>query len=537
MKYPRMRLALLPFAIIASLILLQIVHRKDNVEFAIGERKFSIEKAPKFFLEGLNAKTRIGLVNLEENQVRKYGIKGNFTVVNFERVSENNNITWKDLFPDSVDEELVHGSQPTCPKFPLPDFSTIDELDLVIAQLPCGNRDVLRLQVHLVTANLAVEKGRRNERGDLKMIFTSLCEPMIEIFRCDDLVKKERKWWMYTVDTMRLEEKIRLPVGSCELVVPLRDEGNIKGFDLTKLKPLPHHSNQREAYVTVIAASSDKYVCGAIALAHSIRKTGTTRDLVLLHDKFPSRAQLDALQTAGWALRQIENLRNPKSPPGHYYEYTYSKLRIFQVTDYDKIVFIDADVIVLRNLDILFNFPSISVRGNHAELFNSGIMVVEPSNCTFENMMNFINIIEPYDGSDQGFLNEFFFWWHRLPARIDFMKMTVSNTTKEKLMLDSLYTADPAQLYAIHYLGIKPWLCYRDYDCNWDVEWTRKFANDEGHWRWWRVYDEIDKNLKAVCKLSTEQKNNLEMWRSEAKKKGYGDAHWKLNISDPRRNG
>lgn len=53
-----------------------------------------------------------------------------------------------------------------------------------------------------------------------------------------------------------------------------------------------------------------------------------------------------------------------------------------------------------------------------------------------------------------------------------------------------LFAAEPQELYVIHYLGIKPWLCYRDYDCNWNFE--RQFASDDAHAQWFKVRDNLD---------------------------------------------
>jgi xylan alpha-glucuronosyltransferase len=122
---------------------------------------------------------------------------------------------------------------PTCPTIPMPDFSVYNEVDLVVAQLLCRrpeagwNRDMILLQVHLVAASLTVNNVRRNENGAVMIVFTSRCEPMKDIFRCDDLKKKDGTWWMYEVDALRMEEKMRSSPGTCELIMPLRDEGNI----------------------------------------------------------------------------------------------------------------------------------------------------------------------------------------------------------------------------------------------------------------------------------------------------------------------
>lgn len=183
-------------------------------------------------------------------------------------------------------------------------------------------------------------------------------------------------------------------------------------YDLSKIMSSTK-TPKREAYATVLH-SSEGYVCGAITLAQSLLQTGTKRDLILLIDSSISTTKRDALAAAGWTIRLIKRIRNPLAEKNTYNEYNYSKFRLWQLTDYDKIIFIDADIIVLRNLDLLFHFPQMSATGNDVSIFNSGIMVIEPSNCTFRVLMKNIKDIVSYNGGDQGFLNEIFVWWHRL---------------------------------------------------------------------------------------------------------------------------
>jgi xylan alpha-glucuronosyltransferase len=186
------------------------------------------EKLPAGFLHFMNYNVKIGLVNMEEEELRDWGINGQVTTIKFERVSTK--FEWKDLFPEWIDEEEdSEGS--TCPEVPMPDVTLYDEVDVVVARLPCKmpeegwNRDVFRLQVHMVSAKIAARRGRMNQNGTVKVIFISKCEPMMDIFRCDDLVHSEGEWWMYEANVAKLEEKLRLPLGSCSLALPLWDEG------------------------------------------------------------------------------------------------------------------------------------------------------------------------------------------------------------------------------------------------------------------------------------------------------------------------
>jgi alpha-N-acetylglucosamine transferase len=66
--------------------------------------------------------------------------------------------------------------------------------------------------------------------------------------------------------------------------------------------------------------------------------------------------------------------------PGSYNEWNYSKLRLWQqLTDYRRVVFVDADQLVLRSIDFLFDAPEVSATANCRTLFNSGVMVLDVS--------------------------------------------------------------------------------------------------------------------------------------------------------------
>ena len=208
---------------------------------------------------------------------------------------------------------------------------------------------------------------------------------------------------------------------------------------------------------------------------------------------------------------------------------------MWQLTDYDKIIFIDADLLILRNIDFLFTMPEISATGNNGTLFNSGVMVVEPSNCTFRLIMDHINEIESYNGGDQGYLNEIFTRWHRIPKHMNFLKhFWIGDEEEKKEQKTRLFGADPPVLYVLHYLGDKPWMCFRDYDCNWNVDILQEFASDVAHERWWKVHDTMPDHLQRFCLLETRQKAGLEWDRRQAEKGNYTDGHWRRKITDPR---
>lgn len=95
-------------------------------------------------------------------------------------------------------------------------------------------------------------------------------------------------------------------------------------------------NERREAYVSMVHTDAS-YVCGAIVLAHSLRLSGTTRDLVMLVDASIPLEKRQALEEAGWQVRLIERIRNPHAEKDRYNEWNYSKFRLWQLTQYDKV--------------------------------------------------------------------------------------------------------------------------------------------------------------------------------------------------------
>lgn len=190
-----------------------------------------------------------------------------------------------------------------------------------------------------------------------------------------------------------------------------------------------HYHKPKQAYVTILH-SSEAYVCGAIALAQSLLQTNTSKDLILLADNSISPNSIQALKDAGWYVMRIDRIRSPFSEKGSYNEWNYSKLRIWQLTMYDKIVFIDADLLVLKNIDQFFALPQLSAAANNKMRFNSGVMIVEPSACLFEELMEKSFELKSYNGGDQGFLNEVFTWWHRLPSRVNYLKIFLKENSE-----------------------------------------------------------------------------------------------------------
>ena len=78
-------------------------------------------------------------------------------------------------------------------------------------------------------------------------------------------------------------------------------------------------------------------------------------------------------------------------------------------------VYLDADTLVMRNMDSLFGLPfldgvSLAAVPDMAvpDNFNSGMMILTPSPLTYQSMLDTYNTTPSYNRGDQGFLNHFF---------------------------------------------------------------------------------------------------------------------------------
>lgn len=202
------------------------------------------------------------------------------------------------------------------------------------------------------------------------------------------------------------------------------------------------------AFVTLVTNAD--YAMGATALARSILMTKTVAEIVILHTGAVGQDTLRPLQDLGCRLILVEHLplsddfnerharknlhgaapfTKGRKPDFHTPLDNFCKLRLWKLTEYDKIVFIDADALVLRNVDKLFDYPEFSAAPNVYESLadfhrlNSGVFVAKPSEATFQAMLTALDRPDAFwRRTDQTFLETFFPDWHGLPVTMNMLQ-------------------------------------------------------------------------------------------------------------------
>ncbi len=120
------------------------------------------------------------------------------------------------------------------------------------------------------------------------------------------------------------------------------------------------------AYVTLVMLG-DEYVKGAIALAKSLMLTKTECDLVCMITKDVSETGLNSLKKYFTKLLIVEYISYPCPPMltkrqnqmyGGWINHAFTKWRCLELTQYEKIVYLDADHLAVKNLDHLFALPA-----------------------------------------------------------------------------------------------------------------------------------------------------------------------------------
>jgi glycogenin len=140
-----------------------------------------------------------------------------------------------------------------------------------------------------------------------------------------------------------------------------------------------------KAYATLLC--SETYLPGVLALNQSLRRSGTAYPLVVaVSADFPVAAEAPLRQSGALVRRVSESSAISKEMiegNGHWGP-TFNKIHLFGLVEFSKLVYVDSDMMVLSNIDELFDRPHMSSvpagRLVHPDWnrLNSGIMVIEP---------------------------------------------------------------------------------------------------------------------------------------------------------------
>ncbi|CAF3765943.1 unnamed protein product [Rotaria sp. Silwood1] len=249
------------------------------------------------------------------------------------------------------------------------------------------------------------------------------------------------------------------------------------------------NKNDRCAWVTLIC--NDEYLPGVLALVRSLKRSKTIYPLVVIivEDNVSQDAQ-QQIKNEECSIKYVQGLypnQELSDLAAQHFMFAWTKLRAFQMTDIaDKCVFLDSDMIVLQNLDEVFQLeddpdfaavqtcicnpgkistypefwnPSncpyshndLSTIDDRGRMFNGGFFLFHPNENVFQEMLKCLNTwdLSQFKFAEQDFLNKFYEKnWKSLPSIYNALK-TFSITHPN--------IWDLSKIKIIHYLNAKPW--------------------------------------------------------------------------------
>tara|TARA_A100001015_G_scaffold288731_1_gene359878 strand:- start:443 stop:1258 length:816 start_codon:yes stop_codon:yes gene_type:complete len=261
-----------------------------------------------------------------------------------------------------------------------------------------------------------------------------------------------------------------------------------------------------QAYASILA--TDDFLPGILALASSLKKAESRFPFICFVTDPISKASLDQLEYFNINYKLITPLVfESKEYLFERFKHIWTKLRLFEQDNFSRLVYLDADMCLLKNIDELFeinlaqdtiamapacvcnpekhfNYPkhwkpeNCFFNGAKKSFYgNAGFLVLEPNGGLFRKMMCFLKNQElsHYLFVDQDFLNDFF------KAKITPLSY-VYNTLKTCLV----HHPDVCQLKevkAIHYILDKPWetnkspveAIYKDINAVWQDIYRARF--------------------------------------------------------------
>jgi len=207
----------------------------------------------------------------------------------------------------------------------------------------------------------------------------------------------------------------------------------------------------------------------------------------------------------------------------------YTKLRIWTLdqppTSLKSIVYLDADTLVKRNFDELFDIPFVFSASPDVYLdkrgfsigFNAGVLAIKPDSEVFDDMMTKISRKEyRHEEAEQGFLN---FYYGQQAIRLPHVyNGNLAIKTKSRQYWDAIQD----QMRIVHFTLTKPFAMVpncggEDGACTveeiWDAERHKSFVETaktdrDGDFKeeieWWEsVYDEMMASVKTDhCSLT-----------------------------------
>jgi glycogenin len=190
------------------------------------------------------------------------------------------------------------------------------------------------------------------------------------------------------------------------------------------------------SYAFVTLLTSDSYLPGALVVHHALRSLESPKPInpfntvCIVTPATVSVRTIKTLRSVFDLVVGVEDIRGDEDDRGRGnlillgrtdLGSTLTKLHLWRLVQFKRIIFLDADTLPIKPLSHLFTSIPSEIKFSAApdsgwpDCFNSGMMVLNPDAGEFERLMKIKKEKGSWDGGDQGLLNDAFEGnWNRL---------------------------------------------------------------------------------------------------------------------------
>ena len=239
------------------------------------------------------------------------------------------------------------------------------------------------------------------------------------------------------VDTTKVEIEEITPdreSASSSEVIKLEDIDGVVPTDETQAEETveapeaPDDGQGFPPYAYVSLLTSNNFMYCLVAMLHSYNAVSHGIPMVVMVTPDITEENRAVIRAFGAQALEVPKIELPYDPAKVETYPCFEKINMFRLQGPKKIVCVDADMIFLQNTDELFEAnPFACVFDAWINNLNSGLMVIEPNEETYQKMMDIINTKFTEEGKtfwrEQGVFNELLPDW----------------PTDESLHLDKIY--------------------------------------------------------------------------------------------------
>ncbi len=170
--------------------------------------------------------------------------------------------------------------------------------------------------------------------------------------------------------------------------------------------------------------TDDNFLEGALLLGYTLKKYHPHHQMYIMYfENALSNRTLCSLRQVGWILKLVHNIAPPFKGTASHFIHQFTKLTLWNMTEFDSITYLDVDTLVLSDISHLnelvadplrtgFEFAAVADNwyGKFAFHFNAGVLVLHPSSVVFKELVRTMSLPGNYHPkmAEQAFLNAFF---------------------------------------------------------------------------------------------------------------------------------